>query len=69
MTPERAHVYWNGTFSEAQKRESAAARNFPPALNSVLGELRDRRSRGLESAMIWRRICGSIKDTFFPTIF
>ena len=41
MTPERAHVYWNGTFSEAQKRELLHA-ELPPALNGVLGELRDR---------------------------
>jgi asparagine synthase (glutamine-hydrolysing) len=41
MTPERAHVYWNGTFSEAQKRALLYA-ELPPALNGVLGELRDR---------------------------
>ncbi len=41
MTPESAHVYWNGTFSEAQKRDLLRA-ELPPALNSVLGELRDR---------------------------
>jgi asparagine synthase (glutamine-hydrolysing) len=45
MTPERAHVYWNGTFSEAQKRDLLSA-ELPPALNSVLGELRDRRFAG-----------------------
>jgi asparagine synthase (glutamine-hydrolysing) len=41
MTPERAHVYWNGTFSEAQKRALLYS-ELPPALNSILGELRDR---------------------------
>jgi asparagine synthase (glutamine-hydrolysing) len=42
-TPERAHVYWNGTFSEAQK--SALLRSeLPPALDRVLGELRSRSS-------------------------
>ena len=43
MPPERAHVYWNGTFSEAQKRDLLHA-ELPPALNSILGELRDRSS-------------------------
>ncbi len=41
MTPERAHVYWNGTFSEAQKRALLRV-ELPPALDGVLGELRDR---------------------------
>ena len=41
MTPDRAHVYWNGTFSEAQKRALLRS-ELPPALNYVLGELRDR---------------------------
>ena len=44
MAPERAHVYWNGTFSEAQK--AALLRSeLPPALDSILGELRDRTDR------------------------
>jgi asparagine synthase (glutamine-hydrolysing) len=43
MTPESAHVYWNGTFSEAQKRDLLRAQ-LPPALKSILGELRDRSS-------------------------
>jgi asparagine synthase (glutamine-hydrolysing) len=41
MTPERAHVYWNGTFSEAQKR-ALLYTQLPPALNGVLGKLQDR---------------------------
>jgi asparagine synthase (glutamine-hydrolysing) len=41
MTPERAHVHWNGTFSEEQKRALLCV-ELPPALDSVLGELRDR---------------------------
>ena len=45
MTPERAHVYWNGTFSEAQKRALLRV-ELPPALNCVLGELRDRSAAG-----------------------
>jgi asparagine synthase (glutamine-hydrolysing) len=44
MAPERAHVYWNGTFSEAQK--AALLRSgLPPALDRILGELRDRETR------------------------
>jgi asparagine synthase (glutamine-hydrolysing) len=41
MAPERAHVHWNGTFSEAQKR-SLLYPELPPALSGVLGKLRDR---------------------------
>ena len=41
MAPDRAHVYWNGTFSEAQK--AALLRSeLPPALDRILGKLRDR---------------------------
>jgi asparagine synthase (glutamine-hydrolysing) len=40
LSPERAHVYWNGTFSEAQKRALVRS-ELPPALNRVLSELRD----------------------------
>lgn len=43
MPSECAHVYWNGTFSEAQKLE-LLRRPLPPALNGVLGELRDQLS-------------------------
>ncbi len=35
MTPARAHVYWNGTFSEAGK-ERLLAGEFPRALNDLL---------------------------------
>ncbi len=44
MAPERAHVYWNGTFSEAQKAALLRSK-LPPALESILGELRDRTDR------------------------
>ena len=41
---ERAHVYWNGTFSEEQK--SALLRSeLPSALGSILGELGELRHR------------------------
>ncbi len=43
MAPEQAHVYWNGTFSEAQKRALLRV-ELPHALDCVLGELRDRSS-------------------------
>jgi asparagine synthase (glutamine-hydrolysing) len=41
MTPDRAHVYWNGTFSEAQKRALLYV-ELPPALDRILGDLRHR---------------------------
>jgi len=40
MSPERAHVYWNGTFSGAEKR-SLVAMELPGALDQILGELRE----------------------------
>jgi asparagine synthase (glutamine-hydrolysing) len=39
MSPERAHVYWNGTFSEAEKRGLVNAK-LPAALQRILGELK-----------------------------
>ncbi|MGH9774983.1 MAG: asparagine synthase (glutamine-hydrolyzing) [Candidatus Acidiferrales bacterium] len=39
MDSARAHVYWNGTFSEEGKRALAAG--LPAALDGLLGELRD----------------------------
>jgi len=38
MSPARAHVYWNGTFSDAEKEELVSA-PLPASLQSVLGEL------------------------------
>jgi asparagine synthase (glutamine-hydrolysing) len=38
--PEQAHVYWNGTFSEAEAR-SLSAFPLPGSLDRALGELRD----------------------------
>ena len=40
MSPERAHVYWNGTFSDAEAR-SLSTIPLPNSLGKVLGELRD----------------------------
>jgi asparagine synthase (glutamine-hydrolysing) len=43
MAPDRAHVFWNGTFSEAQK--AALLRSeLPPALSRILGDLREHSS-------------------------
>jgi len=41
MARERAHVHWNGTFSEMQKR-SLVRSELPRALHSTLRELRKR---------------------------
>jgi asparagine synthase (glutamine-hydrolysing) len=41
MAADRAHVYWNGTFSQAQKM-ALLQPELPPALEYILGELRDR---------------------------
>ena len=38
MTRERAHVYWNGTFSDAEK-ESLVSEPLPASLKQILGEL------------------------------
>jgi asparagine synthase (glutamine-hydrolysing) len=43
MVPERAHVYWNGTFSDAQKA-ALLYTELPAALNNVLADLRSRSS-------------------------
>lgn len=40
LAPERAHVYWNGTFSAAEAHSLTAMR-MPAALDRVLDELRD----------------------------
>lgn len=39
MPPERAHVYWNGTFTDKAKQQLVES-NLPPALDSLLGDLR-----------------------------
>ena len=54
MPPERAHVYWNGTFSKAEKRSLVSAK-LPPALDQILGELREMLSAGKQDlgAYLW----------------
>jgi len=41
LPPERAHVYWNGTFSDIQK-QGLIAGELPASLQETLGELRHR---------------------------
>ena len=41
LPPEQAHVYWNGTFSAAQKAKLLPPAS-PAALDSILGELRQK---------------------------
>jgi asparagine synthase (glutamine-hydrolysing) len=41
MAPERAHIYWNGTFADADKR-SLLNQPLPQSLAGLLGELRTR---------------------------
>jgi asparagine synthase (glutamine-hydrolysing) len=45
MPPSRAHVHWNGTFSDAQKRELVYS-SLPDALHRTLGELREASREG-----------------------
>ena len=53
MTPDRAHVHWNGTFNEEQKRALLRV-GLPAALDDVLGELRDRsRSQDDLAPYLW----------------
>jgi asparagine synthase (glutamine-hydrolysing) len=53
MTPDRGHVYWNGTRSDVEK--AALVRSgLPPALDRVLGELRSRPGKGDDLApFLW----------------
>src|SRR6202030_4219544 len=39
MSAERAHIYWNGTFSEADKRSMLRVA-LPGSLDGLLGEMR-----------------------------
>ena len=39
MSPERAHVFWNGTFSDKEK-QALLKTQLPNALDRILGELR-----------------------------
>jgi asparagine synthase (glutamine-hydrolysing) len=44
MSPERAHVYWTGTFSDPEKRE-LVKEDLPNALHSILAGLREKGDR------------------------
>ncbi len=39
MSPERAHVFWNGTFEDREKRE-LTSRRLPDGLNPILGTMK-----------------------------
>ncbi len=54
MTPEYAHVYWNGTFSADEVR-ALSAKVLPAALDRKLGELRDSPARrdGVSPYLWW----------------
>ena len=53
LPADQAHVYWNGTFSEAQKRALVLA-DRPSALDSILGELREARANAGDVApFLW----------------
>lgn len=39
MSPERAHVYWNGTFSDDEKRKLTSAK-LPKGLRAILDQVR-----------------------------
>jgi asparagine synthase (glutamine-hydrolysing) len=41
LPPERAHVYWNGTFSD-DERTLLVQETLPRSLDQILGELRDK---------------------------
>ena len=64
MPPDRAHVFWNGTFSEEQK-SALLKSELPPALDRILADC----ATGFRQATIYRPIYGSIRAIFFPTIF
>jgi asparagine synthase (glutamine-hydrolysing) len=53
LPPERAHVYWNGTFSDASKADLVNA-PLPGALDRILGELRPKLAGGDDvSPFLW----------------
>jgi asparagine synthase (glutamine-hydrolysing) len=41
LSPARAHVHWNGTFSD-DERQSLLQKPLPGSLNQILGELREK---------------------------
>jgi asparagine synthase (glutamine-hydrolysing) len=45
MSAERAHVYWNGTFSDAEKRE-IVQKTLPGSLDHILGQMGGLSSEG-----------------------
>ena len=52
MDPARAHVFWNGTFSEEQK-QTLLTIDLPPALDQVLKQCRELPTGDLLSRHLW----------------
>jgi asparagine synthase (glutamine-hydrolysing) len=53
MSPERAHVYWNGTFADGDKRK-IVNETLPSTLAGILGELPDAAKSGDDLApFLW----------------
>ncbi len=53
MSPARAHLYWNGTFSQQQKRDLIDSA-LPSAFFGLIGELQERLKAGNDlSAYMW----------------
>jgi len=68
LSPNRAHLYWNGTFSEAEK-ESLFAGADPKYLNDVLGMLPARSDRaGIPNRFLWLdQLCYLPDDILYKT--
>ena len=53
MPPERAHLYWNGTFTD-QEKQSLLNRHSPGSLQKIIAELRDLPTTGDDLApFLW----------------
>lgn len=54
MQPERAHIYWNGTFSDQEKR-ALLRKPLPPSLDRILREIRALPGSGTDdlAAYLW----------------
>ncbi len=60
MPAARAHVYWGGTFGDAEKARRSDPGRLPPALDSVLAEL-------AAAGDDLRASCGSTRNTLSRT--
>jgi asparagine synthase (glutamine-hydrolysing) len=68
LPPDRAHLYWNGTFSEAEKTSLFAGAD-PKYLNDVLGMLPARsNSTGIPNRFLWLdQLCFLPDDILYKT--